>query len=87
MQFKFYNYAKDSIYTGVGNVIFADNGSYGTNNAPYSIGSNLPPTAIVLSTKVIPESDTVQQRVINISAVDPGTPAYQMFALVAGNFR
>ena len=84
VQFKFYNYAKDSIYTGVGNVIFADNGSYGTNIAPYSIGSNLPPTDIVLSTKVIPESDTVQQRVINISAVDPGTPAYQMFALVAG---
>ena len=84
VSFKFYNYVTDSIYTANVKVPFSDNGSFGTNIKPYVVKTNNPPTAIIFSSTLFPENDTIQQVVAQLSAVDPDAAPYQVYSLVSG---
>ena len=84
ISFQFYNYQTDSIFSAKVKLPFTDNGSFGTNNNPYVVKTNNPPTSILFSSKVFPENDTINQVVSNLSALDPDAAAYQTYTLVAG---
>ena len=84
VSFKFYNYVTDSIYTANVKVPFSDNGSFGTNVQPYVVKTNNPPIAIIFSSTLFPENDTIQQVVAQLSAVDPDAAPYQVYSLVSG---
>ncbi len=84
VQFKYYSVQGDSVGTANVTLVFTNNAQSGTNNAPFVIKNNDPPTSIALSVTSIPESDTVGQVVSMLSCADPNVGDTHTYTLVSG---
>jgi gliding motility-associated-like protein len=82
--FKLYDATADSVCTSKVSLAFADNATYGSNNLPWIVKNNDPPSSISLSASSVMESLAIGQNVANISCVDPDIADTHVYTLVPG---
>lgn len=82
---KYYDAAADIVYECKESILFSDNASVGNNNNPFNIRNNDPPTALSLSTSIIPENYSTGTNVATLNTVDPDVNDTHIYTLVSGN--
>lgn len=82
---KFYDAVSDSVYDAKEGFSFTDNGSIGSNDAPFLARNNDAPTKINLSFLSMAESTTIGSNVSTISAIDADLGNTHTYSLVAGS--